>query len=91
MAHGGPVIVVLEKQHANLNLRTQASQRQAAVQSTQAPVVTDIKSHGSTDVTGLVGPDPGGDRAGLRFTPCAPVRRICRCMAAARRGGCSSG
>jgi hypothetical protein len=54
---GGPVIVVLKDQHANLNLRTQASQRRSAAQSTQEPVVADIKSHGGTNVSQLIAPD----------------------------------
>ena len=54
---GGAVIVVLKDQHANLNLRTQASQRKAAAGSSQAPVLTDIRSHGGTGVTPLVAPD----------------------------------
>jgi hypothetical protein len=70
-AAGGPVIVVLKNQHSNLNLRTQASQRRTAAQSTQAPVVADIRSHGGTDVTQLVAPDAVAARL-----PAAEVSRL---------------
>jgi hypothetical protein len=55
-ASGGAVIVVLKDQHANLNLRTQAAQRTAAVQADQGPIVSSIKASGGTEVTQLVAP-----------------------------------
>ncbi|WP_162824366.1 S8 family serine peptidase [Peterkaempfera bronchialis] len=51
---GGPVIVWMKDQHANLNLRTQGAQRIAAAHSDQASIVSDIKSHGGTDIRQLV-------------------------------------
>lgn len=51
---GGSVIVWLKNQHTNLNLRTQGKQRIAAAHSDQASIVSDIKSHGGTDITQLV-------------------------------------
>jgi hypothetical protein len=51
---GGPVIVWLKNQHANLNLRTQSQQRIDATHADQASLVADIKAHGGTDVRQLV-------------------------------------
>ena len=56
-AAGGRVIVVLKDQFSDMNLRTQASQRTAAAHSDQAPVVSEITTHGGTDVKQLVAPD----------------------------------
>jgi hypothetical protein len=56
-ANGGSVIVVLKSQQPGLNLRTQASQRRAQAQSSQALVTSDITAHGGTGVQSLVAPD----------------------------------
>jgi hypothetical protein len=53
-ASGGPVIVELKDQHANLKLRAQGTARRSATRSDQASIVSDIKSHGGTDITQLV-------------------------------------
>jgi hypothetical protein len=53
-ANGGNVIVVLKAQHAELNLRTQGSARQAADFADQAPIVASIKASGGTGITQLV-------------------------------------
>jgi hypothetical protein len=55
-ASGGLVIVVLKAQHTSLNLRTQGSERIAATQADQAPIVSSIKASGGTDVTQIVAP-----------------------------------
>lgn len=52
--NGGPVIVWLKNQHADLNLRTQSQQRIDAAHADQAALVADITSHGGTDVRQLV-------------------------------------
>ena len=41
---------MLKAQQPAMNLRTQASQRRAAAQSSQAPVTSDITAHGGTGV-----------------------------------------
>jgi hypothetical protein len=56
-ASGGAVIVVLRKQHASLNLRTQATQRTAAAHADQRSIVSSIKASGGTEVTQLVAPN----------------------------------
>jgi hypothetical protein len=53
-ASGGNVIVVLKAQHADLNLRTQGTARQAADFADQAPIVVSIKASGGTGITQLV-------------------------------------
>ncbi|MGH3504492.1 MAG: S8 family serine peptidase, partial [Nocardioidaceae bacterium] len=70
-ASGGPVIVVLKHQHANLNLRTQAGRRTAATHADQAPVVADIKAHGGSHITRLVAPN-----AVAAHVSAAEVRRL---------------
>jgi hypothetical protein len=70
-ASGGAVIVVLKAQAPSLNLRTQASQRRAAAQSSQAPVTSDITAHGGTGVQSLVAPDAVAARV-----PAAEVSRL---------------
>ncbi|HEX5404147.1 MAG TPA: S8 family serine peptidase [Pseudonocardiaceae bacterium] len=51
-ASGGPVIVVLKDQHANMSLRGAA--RTAMTRSDQSSIVSDIKASGGTHVTQLV-------------------------------------
>jgi hypothetical protein len=51
---GGPVIVVLADQHANLKLKAQGTARTSATRSDQKSIVSDITSHGGTAVRQLV-------------------------------------
>ena len=51
---GGPVIVVLADQHANLKLKAQGAARTSATRSDQRSIVSDIKAHGGTAVRQLV-------------------------------------
>jgi hypothetical protein len=53
-ATGGPVIVVLKDQHADITLKAQGAQRTATTRSDQKSVVSDIEASGGTDVTQLV-------------------------------------
>jgi hypothetical protein len=53
-ASGGPVIVVLKNQHANLKLRAQGAARRAATRSDQKSIVASIKASGGTHITQLV-------------------------------------
>jgi hypothetical protein len=74
-AAGGKVLVVLKQQQASLNLRTQATQRIAAAQAEQAPIVASIRSHAGTGVTQLTAPDavaatvPAAEVTELRDNP----------------------
>jgi hypothetical protein len=70
---GGAVIVVLQDQHANLNLRAQAEQRTAAAHADQRPIVSSIKASGGTEVTQLVAPS-----AVAAHVPAAEVSRLRR-------------
>ena len=51
---GGPVIVVLANQHANLNLKVQGAARTKATRSDQSSVVSEIKANGGTGIRQLV-------------------------------------
>ncbi|HZS24217.1 MAG TPA: PxKF domain-containing protein [Gaiellaceae bacterium] len=51
---GGHVIVWFKNQHSNFNLRTQFAQRRAAADADQAPVISDMRSNGGSDVQQLV-------------------------------------
>lgn len=51
---GGPVIVWLNDQHKNINLRTHSVQRINAAHDDQKSLVADITAHGGTDLTRLV-------------------------------------
>jgi Subtilase family len=51
---GGPVIVVLADQHANLKLKAQGAARTTATRTDQRSIVSDIKADGGTDVRQLV-------------------------------------
>lgn len=53
-ASGGPVIVVLRDQHANLALKAQGVQRTSTIHADQQSVVSDIRAAGGTGVTQLV-------------------------------------
>ena len=51
---GGPVIVVLANQHANLNLKVQGAARTKATRSDQSSIVSEIKADGGTHIRQLV-------------------------------------
>lgn len=51
---GGPVIVVLADQHANLKLKAQGAARTSATRSDQRSIVADIKANGGTAIRQLV-------------------------------------
>ncbi|WP_329459061.1 S8 family peptidase [Streptomyces sp. NBC_01497] len=51
---GGPVIVILADQHANLTLKAQGASRTSATRSDQRSIVSDIKANGGTGVRQLV-------------------------------------
>ncbi|MGQ4511245.1 S8 family peptidase [Streptomyces sp. DW26H14] len=53
-ASGGPVIVVLADQHANLMLKAQGASRTSATRSDQRSIVSDIKANGGTNIRQLV-------------------------------------
>ena len=53
-AHGGAVIVVLRNQFQTSSLSALTNARQAAVTANQAPLLTDLQSHGATSVVRLV-------------------------------------
>jgi hypothetical protein len=56
-AKGGAVIVVMKSQYSNVNLRTSGTTRASDAHTAQAPVASDITSHGGTKLTRLVAPD----------------------------------
>jgi hypothetical protein len=51
---GGPVIVVLADQHADLKLKAQGAARTSATRSDQRSIVSDIKAGGGTQIRQLV-------------------------------------
>jgi hypothetical protein len=53
-AAGGPVIVVLTDQHADLKLKAQAAARTSATRADQRSIVSAIKAGGGTDIRQLV-------------------------------------